>query len=71
MQTLFAFVELVLGFVPFVAIVLATLTAVWAATKLFPAFGEWFEETTDGLFGVDAEYDEKYDTGYASTPTRW
>lgn len=60
MTTAVAFIELVLGFVPMIAIVLAITTALWAATKLFPNFGAWCAETEERLMGVDAEYYEKY-----------
>lgn len=60
MHTLAMFIEFVLGFAPIVLTVLAITTALWAATKLFPSFGEWFAQTYDRLMGVDAEYDEKY-----------
>lgn len=70
MTTLSAFADLVLGFVPFFGIALAIVTALWAATKLFPSFGEMVSDVFDGLFGVDDDYDEKYQTGY--TPSnRW
>lgn len=68
MHTLVAFIEFVLAFVPFAVIVLATVTALWIATKLIPTFGARVNETIDRLFGVDEEYDTKYNTGYASTP---
>jgi hypothetical protein len=60
MHTLALFVEFVLGFAPFALVVAAIITALWAATKLFPSFGAWCAETFDRLMGVDAEYDEKY-----------
>lgn len=67
MHTLALFAAFVLGFAPIVLIVLVIITALWAATKLFPTFGDWCTETYDRLMGVDAEYDETYQTGYAST----
>lgn len=70
MQTALAFVELLLGFVPAIAMVAAILTALWAATKLFPSFGEFARDLGDSLFGVDEEYDEKHATGYTSTRHR-
>lgn len=60
MNTIAMFIEFVLGFVPIVLFVLAIITVLWAATKLFPTFGAWCAETYDRLMGVDAEYDEKY-----------
>lgn len=71
MHTLLAFIEFVLGFVPFIVTILVIATALWAATKLFPTLGSQMSELMDRLFGVDADYDEKYNTGYASTtPSR-
>lgn len=45
-----AFIEMLLGFVPFVATVLVITALVVAATKLFPAFGMWFE--SGAMFGT-------------------
>lgn len=67
MTTLVAFAELVLGFVPMIVIVLAIATALWAATKLLPSFGAWFDEFFERIMGTDAEYDQKHNTGYSST----
>lgn len=67
MQTLVAFIEFALGFVPFFGLALIATVIVWIATKLFPAFDEWLVRTMDRMNGVDAEYDEKHNTGYAST----
>lgn len=67
MTTLVAFIEFVLGFVPFIAVVLAITTVLWIASKLLPSFGAWVDETFERLMGVDAEYDEKHNTGYSST----
>lgn len=64
MNTMFAFVELLLGFVPLVGIVAVIVTALWAATKLSPKFGAKMDNAFDVLFGVDAEYDEKHNTGF-------
>jgi len=70
MQTLVAFIEFVLGFVPFFGSALVFTAIVWAATKLLPAFGVWMDGLGERMFGVDDEYDEKYNTGYARTPAR-
>lgn len=64
MDTIIAFAELLLGFVPLIGTVTLIVTMLWAATKLFPAFGEWVDAFFDMLFGVDAEYDEKHETGF-------
>jgi hypothetical protein len=71
MHTLALFVEFVLGFVPIILVASAIITALWAATKLFPSFGAWCTEAYDRLMGVDAEYDQTYLTDHASaTPNR-
>lgn len=64
---LFALVQILIGFVPFIATGLAITACVWVATKLSPAFRENVESLFDGLFGVDETYDETYDTGYQTT----
>lgn len=57
MQTMLAFIQYVLGFVPFLGIVAILLTLFWAATKLIPSLGEWMTNT-DGM--PEAElYDEE------------
>jgi hypothetical protein len=62
MDTLFAFAYFLLGFVPLAAGALIIVTALWAATKLFPRFGAMVERFDDVLFGSDAaEYDDPYD----------
>lgn len=71
MQTLSLFIDMLLGFVPFVGLAFLITASLWAATKLFPAFGAGMDAMFDGLFGVDADYDEKHDTGYTSTSNRW
>ena len=65
MQTLSDFVVMLLGFAPMIGIVALITTALWAASKLFPASGEWMSETFDRLMGVDEEYDDQHNTGYA------
>lgn len=67
LETLLAFVQFALAFLPFVAVALLIALALYTATKLFPEFGAWFNGTMDALMGTDAEYDERHDTGYAST----
>lgn len=67
MQTIIDFVVFLLGFAPLIGIALTITALVWAATKLFPTFGVQMETATDRMFGVDADYDEKYNTGNAST----
>lgn len=69
MTTVTAFVELLLGFVPFAVIVLTIVATAYAATKLFPAFGTKVSAVFDALFGVDKNYDHKHKTGYTSH--RW
>lgn len=64
MTTLVTFIELVLGFVPMIVVAASITTALWAATKLFPSFGVWCEDVYNTIMGTDAEYDEKYNTGY-------
>lgn len=68
MDTMFAFAAILLGFVPFVLTALAIVFVLWAATKLFPEFGDAVARVMDALFGVDEEYDEEYNTGYTTTP---
>lgn len=59
MQIISDSVDILLGFVPFIAYVLFILATVWAATKLFPTFGAW-------MTGTDATDDEtEYHTTYA------
>jgi|1185.fasta_scaffold778844_2 hypothetical protein len=60
MDTLIAFAELLLGFVPLVGTVAIIVTLFWAATKLFPKFGAKVDYGFDRLFGVDEDYDEQH-----------
>jgi len=70
-NTLVAFVELLLGLFPLTLADVTIVTAFWAATRLFPKFGERMETIFDAVMGTDPEYDHKHNTGYATTPHRW
>jgi hypothetical protein len=70
MATAAAFAALILGFVPLIAVVAVVVTLVWGATKLFPTFGETFNNFFDRAFGVTEEKDDEY-TDFVIHPSNY
>jgi hypothetical protein len=54
MDTLIAFAEFLLGFVPFLLIVAVALFLFWIATKCIPSLNEWLHDTT-GMVETDSD----------------
>jgi len=69
MQTLNAFADLLLGFVPMIGIVAILLGGFWIATKLIPSLNEWMRDTRD--MEAAQEYNRKTPGFAPHNPNRW
>lgn len=65
-----AYLEAMLSAVPFGLIVIAMFTAAWAATKLFPPFGEYMNRPDEPKL-TEADYEEMYRRTGSFNPRHW